>query len=1107
MPTSKTHHITIELPVSKIGYGKIYELSSSDTISSTIELLQIDLDTAVFESVTATGTHQVTINQINTETTLVCDCNYDQQRLCSHQSNTLLDLIKDTNLLLFFNQQARLQKLRKVAFDYGLEESKDLDEHFVISYEQNRLNISPKNRSLTPVTQEHLSKLKDTISPETIDHFNQEEALFVVVSRHKYFNTFQLDLCSAKTTKQHKPKNPIATVDLQQHLWQANDLASMKFLIGLDRFKNRSTEELSQLDVEALRTIVKNPLNYPIYSTNKSDRLSATHLSPIEIRLLPTEVTLQVNKYRQTYEIHAQLILHGKTYSLDDLQIHYGCFLEIGTSWYLVEKLPVIQMIRTLSNQSGKMIIAESAFSEFRKQFLDNLENHMPITYTYIKKASAKQLAVSDYLEDMEKIIYLTDHGSHVILIPVMRYSDVEISVRSNRQVYGCDAKGQEFLVHRDIEAEAALISLLIKQHPDLYEQLENPLDHFYLHKRKFLDEDWFLPVFEEWGNHHIRIYGFNELEGNKINPNKGSVDIKVHSGLNWFNTSTVVKFGAKKASLKKVQVAVKNKSKYVELGDGTLGILPKEWLQRFEAFFTAGDLTDDDLLSIPKVNISEVEQLFEPQELENKVLQEIKEFHQKVNSISEMSPVNVPKTLNGTLRLYQIEGLKWLNFLDDFNFGGCLADDMGLGKSVQVISFILLLKQKLKNTATHLLVVPTTLVFNWQAEFRKFAPKLNIYTLHGADRIKDTKGLDKFDVVLTTYSTLLLDIHYLRKFAFEYVFLDESQQIKNPESQRYKAVKMLQARNRVAITGTPIENNTFDLYAQFSFACPGLFRTKQYFKELYSVPIDQFKDKRRAKELQDKIKPFLLRRTKEQVAQELPPKAETILYCPMAKEQQDTYLAYEKEFRDFISATEVEELKKNSMHVLRGLTKLRQICNSTKLLKSDEVLGQQTSSKLEVLKDQIEMNAPHHKMVIFSQFVSMLELIRADLTAMNVEHIMLTGKSSNREAIVNEFRNNDDVRVALISLKAGGTGLNLVEADYVYLVDPWWNPAVENQAIDRLHRIGQEKNITAIRLICPDTLEEKMLALQNTKRELSSTLISDNAKLLEKEELLTLLS
>ena len=229
-----------------------------------------------------------------------------------------------------------------------------------------------------------------------------------------------------------------------------------------------------------------------------------------------------------------------------------------------------------------------------------------------------------------------------------------------------------------------------------------------------------------------------------------------------------------------------------------------------------------------------------------------------------------------------------------------------------------------------------------------------------------------------------------------------------------------------------------------------------------------------------------------------------------MEKEQSDTYAAFEKEFREFVSATEAEQLKDATMHVLRGLTKLRQICNSTKLLKSDEVAGHKTSSKIEVLKEQIELNAPHHKMVIFSQFVSMLELIQAELASMNVEHIMLTGKSSNREAIVNEFRNNDDVRVALISLKAGGTGLNLVEADYVYLVDPWWNPAVENQAIDRLHRIGQEKNITAIRLICPGTLEEKIMQLQESKKELTSQMVGNNDSFFEgltRKELLGLVS
>ncbi|MAE84360.1 MAG: DNA helicase [Flammeovirgaceae bacterium] len=1107
---SRNHHITFDNQLAQISYGNIYGQSGGDTSAvKGIDLLDVTINQAVFEVRDDLGSYQTTVIQ-DIATTVTCNCGYEHKRLCAHESSVLFALIKNESLLTFFNDDLRLQKLKRFAFDYGLENSSELEQHFTIGYENGELKINPINKSLTPVTQEHLQSLNKAVTPNTTNFIPQEEKPFIVFSKHKYYNLIQINLCQSEWTKQGKPKNPIQIIDTQQRIWETNEVSAIKFLMGITRFQNHTSDHLNSLDIQALRTIIRNPNHYNFYNnSSKADQLSASNFSPIEVKILPNDIVLKVARFKETYEIKAELTLHNTTHSIFDLPLHYKSFLEIGKTWYFIDQLPVINAVNLLNRQHGQMIISSSAFEEFKKQFLDKIEAYIRIEYTFIEKASPTQLAMSDYLEDVEKLIYLTDHGSHVMIIPVMRYSDVEISVRTNRQIYGRDEKGHEFLVDRNIDNESDLLALLVKQHPDFNEQLENPLDHFYLHKRKFLDETWFLPVFEEWETQGIRVYGFNELEGHKFNPHKPKIDIKVHSGLNWFNAEIKMKFGKKKAGLKKVQVAVKNKSKYVQLDDGSLGILPKEWLERFEAFFTAGDLTEDDLISIPKIHISDVEAMFQQEELDEQVIEEIRTFQNKVRNFTEISDVKQPVALKGTLRPYQLDGLKWLNFLDDFNFGGCLADDMGLGKSIQIIAFMLLQNEKVERN-TNLLVVPTTLIFNWQAELKKFAPSLSVHTLHGPDRMRVIKGLENFEVIITTYGTLLTDINYMKNFTFNYVFLDESQQIKNPNSQRFKAVKMLQARNRIAVTGTPIENNTFDLYSQFSFACPGLFSTKQHFKELYSVPIDQFKDQRRAKDLQNKIKPFLLRRTKDEVAKELPLKLETVLYCPMEKEQSDTYAAFEKEFREFVSATEAEQLKDATMHVLRGLTKLRQICNSTKLLKSDEVVGHKTSSKIEVLKEQIELNAPHHKMVIFSQFVSMLELIQAELASMNVNHIMLTGKSSNREAIVNEFRNNDDVRVALISLKAGGTGLNLVEADYVYLVDPWWNPAVENQAIDRLHRIGQEKNITAIRLICPGTLEEKIMQLQESKKELTSQMVGNNDSFFEgltRKELLGLVS
>jgi SNF2 family DNA or RNA helicase len=354
----------------------------------------------------------------------------------------------------------------------------------------------------------------------------------------------------------------------------------------------------------------------------------------------------------------------------------------------------------------------------------------------------------------------------------------------------------------------------------------------------------------------------------------------------------------------------------------------------------------------------------------------------------------------------------------------------------------------------------------------------------------------------------LLSDIRHLKEYRFNYIFLDESQAIKNPGSERYKAARLLQARNRVVLTGTPVENNTFDIFGQLSFACPGLLGNKQHFRDIYSIPIDKFENSKRAAELRQKIRPFILRRTKKQVAKELPEKTEMVIYCEMGDDQRKLYNAREKELRDYISAKDEEEIAKNSMHVLTGLTKLRLICNSPALLKEEEHYGD-SSAKIEALMEQIENKSPLHKILVFSQFVSMLNLVRNELEQKNIPFEYLTGQTKDRAERVNAFQDNPNIRVFLISLKAGGTGLNLTEADYVYLVDPWWNPAVENQAIDRCYRIGQNKHVIAVRLICPDTVEEKIMNLQKSKSKLADDLITTETsvfKSLSKAELIGIL-
>lgn len=336
---------------------------------------------------------------------------------------------------------------------------------------------------------------------------------------------------------------------------------------------------------------------------------------------------------------------------------------------------------------------------------------------------------------------------------------------------------------------------------------------------------------------------------------------------------------------------------------------------------------------------------------------------------------------------------------------------------------------------------------------------------------------------------------------------LDESQAIKNIESKRYKAVRLLQGRQRLVVTGTPVENNTFDLYAQLSFAAPGLLGNAKRFATDYSTPIDKFQDIQRAKELQQKVHPFILRRTKKQVATELPEKTEMVVYCEMDKEQRRVYDSCREEFKKYLSGLSDDELHSSNLHVLQGLTKLRQICNSPALLSDEEFYGNE-SAKLETLLNYINDLKENHKLIIFSQFVGMLDLIKTELNNQNIPFTYLTGQTRNREEQVDLFQNDETIRVFLISLKAGGTGLNLTKAEYVFLVDPWWNPAVENQAIDRAYRIGQENKVVAIRLITPDTIEEKIIELQQRKKQLVEDLIHTDTNVLKnlsKEDLMKL--
>lgn len=1053
---------------------------------------------------------EVSVTQEQDYITCTCACQSEKDKLCEHQALVLSAIIARDEFKVFFDPELRHKKLKKFAVDYGLENEPDLDGYFKIEYGNGQIVISPKLPSLLAVNKESINLLNAVIAPDAIPAGAEEQStVCIVLKQHKYYKYLFVELYKAGTTLEGKIKNPLTPIAPLDYIWETDDARQLKFFTGVHKFQNHINKAATEADISALKAIVKNPLAYSFYYHNNdiSDKVTAVSVFPVNVGLATNDVKLTVNPKEQFFELSGTLAIGPETYDLKDLSIKFTYFISAGDKLYLVKNLQQLNLISLLSKKQENILVHASKFGDFKKQLLVKLEEKVNVDYKHIPVATPSQLKQQGFTSETERIIYLSDFGQHVMIIPVMRYGEVEISVRTKKQIYSVDSQGKEFMVWRNDEAEIDFTALLIKQHDDFKEQLENELHYFYLHKRHFLDEGWFPNVFDEWRNHHITILGFNELEGNKLNPHQVKISIKVLSGINWFNVIINAKYGNRRTSLKQIYRAVRNKTKYVQLDDGTVGILPDEWIEKFRDYFNSGEITGDDTIQVAKSNFTVIEQLFDEVMLDEQVKNEISIYHKKLADFSNINPVAIPKAFMGKLRPYQQQGLAWLNFLDDFNFGGCLADDMGLGKTVQVIAFILSQREKVEHN-TNLVVVPTSLIYNWQQEIEKFAPSIKVRTIYGADRIKNIADLDDHEVVLTSYGTLLADIVFLKDYTFNYIFLDESQQIKNPESQRYKATRLLKSCNKIVLSGTPVENNTFDIYGQLSFACPGLLGSKLFFKQIYSSPIDMFKSTRRARELQAKIRPFVLRRTKQEVATDLPEKTEMVLYCEMKPEQRAIYDAYEKQFRDYISATTGEKLDKKSMDVLKGITRLRQICDSPLLIQGEKMPGN-ASSKIDTLLEEIEGKKHQHKILVFSQFVTMLDLIRTELKARQIGFTYLTGQTRNRQAVVEEFQNNPDVRVFLVSLKAGGTGLNLTEADYVYLVDPWWNPAVENQAIDRCHRIGQDKNIVAVRLICPATVEEKIMLMQETKRDLANDLIKTDSSFfssLSKNDLLDLL-
>jgi SNF2 family DNA or RNA helicase len=766
---------------------------------------------------------------------------------------------------------------------------------------------------------------------------------------------------------------------------------------------------------------------------------------------------------------------------VEDNEHSSALIFQSSSHFFLWDKAEHVTLIEKFL-PSGKIIIDKEEWNKQLQEFVLPLAKDYPVHFSNLRKEEIRDIKPEVKLQ-------LKERGDYLLFEPVFNYRGYDVRKGDKEKVI-IPVSDRLLIIQRNMDAENQFIDKVESLHSNFVRPEQNHI--LALKGSDVLKNNWFFLFVDAMRDMNVPVYGFEALKNFRFNTAKPSTKIYISSHTDWFDAKVEIHFGEQKVTVADVKKALANKQQFVHLNDGTLGILPEEWIKKYSLLFRVGEGKSGNL-KLSQYHYGVIEELYE-QRNEEELFFQLEEKYENIKGHHTINPIPAPVHLQPILRPYQESGFQWLNYLSEVKWGGILADDMGLGKTIQALSFLQHLKE-VQDSLKSLVVCPTTLMYNWENEIKKFAPSLTYYIHHGGARTKETLSDPTVDVIITTYGTLRSDIKEFVETAFDYVVLDESQAIKNPSSKVTKAVGLLRARNRLCMSGTPLQNNTFDIYAQMNFLNPGMLGSIEFFKQEFSIPIDKFGEKEQKDHLRKLLYPFILRRTKEQVAKDLPEKQEMILFCEMSDEQRKIYDAYRNDFRDkILGVVEQQGIQRSQLTILQGLMKLRQICDSPAILKEEEKFPN-VSVKLDEIGREITENISNHKALIFSQFLGMLALIKDKMKELGVDYEYFDGSTSapDREKAIQRFQNDENCRVFLISLKAGGVGLNLTAADYVYIVDPWWNPAVEQQAIDRTHRIGQTKNIFAYRMICKDTVEDKILKLQEKKRALAKDLITDD--------------
>ncbi len=742
-----------------------------------------------------------------------------------------------------------------------------------------------------------------------------------------------------------------------------------------------------------------------------------------------------------------------------------------------------IKQIHNIGENFNKLSNFNSEINE------DKLEEFLTILVTYFENIDIKYENYDVEFRDEKRVI-----KAAVIFEKIT--SDNELVLRTSATVakltpeFFNDFNISKIVLINEMESSISIYECDFSEVFEVYGTIFSKLNAL---KRKmegsFSEEDGLFIIEEDLSREFIlknlqsiiskaELFGSEKLKSYNYNTNKPTLNVAFKDKIDFLGADDVsVSIGNDNFNVFDM-INLYKKHSYIPLSNGEKSIVDKTYISKLERIFKK----DGKKIKVSFFDLPEIEELI--QQKEQKVFKNSRAFYEGFNDLKK-SKSRMPKLTDVTMRDYQKEGVRWLKYLYDNNFGGCLADDMGLGKTLQAISLLSYIYPKTKIPS--LIVMPKSLLTNWQNELKKFNLNLSFYLYYGSDR--DIKEFKKYNIILTTYALVRNDIKVLGELKFDTIILDESQNIKNIDSKISKAVMLLDAKHKFALSGTPIENSLFELYSLFRFINTGLFSSVNDFKRDYAVPIQGDANEEIARILKAKISPFLLRRLKQDVLKDLPAKQEQVVFVDMDENHKKFYNQKRDYYKEILEQQiSMNGMEKSKFMILQAFNDLRQIASAPELKSENSVMSSKIEDLFEMLEDIVANN---HKVLIFANFLGSLDLISQKAEEKGYEHLLMTGSTRNRQELVDKFQNDKDIKLFLMTLKVGGVGLNLTEADYVFIFDPWWNKSAENQAIDRTHRMGQKNKVFSYKMITKGTIEEKILELQTQKQDMTDMIIS----------------